>query len=100
MTESSSLASNEKSPLRTGAGAQAIAPGLWVLHGQGQSFVAETSAGLVVIGAGSGGKVTDAMITALRTCSGEPAPAPTPHATCSTTPHAPCASCAPRWYGS
>lgn len=77
-----SLASNEKSPLRTGSGAEAIAPGLWVLHGQGQSFVAETSAGLVVIDAGPGGKSTDAMIAALRSCSDAPV-----HALCYSHGH-------------
>lgn len=58
-----------RSPLRTGTGIEAVGEGLWVLHGQGQSFVAETSAGLVVIDAGPGGAVTHAMITALRTVS-------------------------------
>lgn len=92
MTESSSLGSNEKSPLRTGTGAQAIAPGLWVLHGQGQSFVAETSAGLVVIDAGSGGKLTSAMIAALRTCSNAPV-----HALCYSHGHLGYNAGVPQW---
>ena len=58
--------SGQALPLKTGEGAEAIAPGIWLLHGQGQSFVAETSAGLVVVDAGPGGKVTAAMIEALR----------------------------------
>lgn len=61
------MIADERSPLKTGAGVEPIAPGLWLLHGQGQSFVAETSAGLVVVDAGPGGKVTAAMIEALRT---------------------------------
>ena len=44
-------------PLKTGEGVQPVAPGLWLLHGQGQSFVAETSAGLVVVDAGQVGSI-------------------------------------------
>ena len=69
-------------PLKTGAGAEQVAPGIWVLHGQGQSFVAETSAGLVVVDAGPGGKVTAAMIEALRRCSDTPV-----HALCYSHGH-------------
>lgn len=87
-----SLASDEKSPLRTGVGAQAIAPGLWVLHGQGQSFAAETSAGLVVIDAGPGGKPTDAMIAALRSCSDAPV-----HALCYSHGHIGYNAGVPQW---
>ncbi|MCT9810667.1 MBL fold metallo-hydrolase [Acidovorax sp. Be4] len=87
-----SLASDEKSPLRTGSGAQAIAPGLWVLHGQGQSFVAETSAGLVVVDAGPGGKPTDAMIAALRGCSDAPV-----HALCYSHGHIGYNAGVPQW---
>lgn len=62
--------SNEtRSPLRTGTGIETVGEGLWVLHGQGQSFVADTSEGLVIIDAGPGGAVTQSMITALRTVS-------------------------------
>ncbi len=53
--------------LITGEGLQPIAEGLWKLHGQGHSFVAETDAGLVVVDAGPGGRVTRGMIAALRT---------------------------------
>lgn len=70
-------------PLKTGEGAEAVAPGIWLLHGQGQSFVAETSAGLVVVDAGPGGKVTAAMIEALRRCSDAPV-----HALCYSHGHA------------
>jgi len=68
-SNASKLSDGARSPLRTGTGIEAVGEGLWVLHGQGQSFVAETSAGLVVIDAGPGGSVTHSMITALRTVS-------------------------------
>ncbi|MGH6625668.1 MAG: alkyl sulfatase dimerization domain-containing protein [Burkholderiaceae bacterium] len=90
--ESSSLAAQPQSPLRTGTGAAAIGPGLWVLHGQGQSFVAETSAGLVVVDAGPGGKVTDAMIAALRSCSDAPV-----HALCYSHGHLGYNAGVPQW---
>lgn len=76
-------ASGQALPLKTGEGAEAIAPGIWLLHGQGQSFVAETSAGLVVVDAGPGGKVTAAMIEALRRFSDAPV-----HALCYSHGHA------------
>lgn len=68
-SNASKLSDGARSPLRTGTGIEAVGEGLWVLHGQGQSFVAETTAGLVVIDAGPGGSVTHGMITALRTVS-------------------------------
>lgn len=92
INDSPSPAAQPKSPLRTGTGVQAIAPGLWVLHGQGQSFVAETSAGLVVIDAGPGGHVTDAMITALRSCSDAPV-----HALCYSHGHLGYNAGVPQW---
>lgn len=52
--------------LITGEGLRPVAEGLWVLHGQGHSFVAETDRGLVVVDAGPGGRVTRGMIAALR----------------------------------
>lgn len=58
--------------LITGEGLQVIAPGLWVLHGQGNSFVAQVDAGLVVVDSGPGGSVTRGMIDALRTVSDRP----------------------------
>ncbi|MFO1192006.1 MAG: alkyl sulfatase dimerization domain-containing protein [Rhodoferax sp.] len=58
--------------LITGQGTRAVAPGLWVLHGQGQSFVAEVDGGLVLVDAGPGGRTTRAMITALREVSQAP----------------------------
>ena len=42
----------EKPFLIVGSGTETVAPGLHILRGQGQSFVAETDAGLVVIDAG------------------------------------------------
>jgi len=84
---SSGIAGNKRGPgelfpLKTGDGAEQVAPGIWVLHGQGQSFVAETSAGLVVVDAGPGGKVTAGMIEALRRCSDAPV-----HALCYSHGH-------------
>lgn len=58
--------------LITGQGTREVAPGLWVLHGQGQSFVAELGAGLVLVDAGPGGRTTRAMISALRQVSDAP----------------------------
>lgn len=52
--------------LVTGEGLRPVAPGIWVLHGQGQSFVVELEAGLVLVDAGPGGKTTRRMIAALR----------------------------------
>lgn len=52
--------------LVTGDGMRPVAPGIWVLHGQGQSFVVELDVGLVLVDAGPGGKTTRRMIAALR----------------------------------
>lgn len=68
--------------LITGSGARTVAPGLWVLHGQGNSFCASTSAGLVLVDAGPGGQVTRGMIDALRALT----PAPL-HAICFSHGH-------------
>ncbi|MHA7682574.1 alkyl sulfatase dimerization domain-containing protein [Cupriavidus sp. PET2-C1] len=54
------------SALVTGTGCEAVAEGVWLLHGQGQSFVADVGGGLLVVDAGPGGKVTRGMIAALR----------------------------------
>jgi uncharacterized sulfatase len=59
-------------PLVTGTGIEAVADGVWLLRGQGQSFVAETDAGLVVVDAGPGGRVTRGMIAHLRAVSDKP----------------------------
>jgi len=53
--------------LITGRGIDAIGDGIWLLHGQGQSFVADVGGGLLVIDSGPGGGVTAGMIEALRT---------------------------------
>lgn len=87
-----SLAGGERSPLRTGTGIQEVAPGAWVLHGQGQSFVASTSAGLVLVDAGPGGKVTQAMIAALRSVSDAPV-----HAICYSHGHLGYNAGVPQW---
>ncbi|MET1537418.1 alkyl sulfatase, partial [Burkholderia sola] len=57
---------DDKPSLLVGTGSETVAPGLHILRGQGQSFVAETDAGLVVIDAGPGGKVSQDMIASLR----------------------------------
>jgi alkyl sulfatase BDS1-like metallo-beta-lactamase superfamily hydrolase len=58
--------------LVTGEGLRPVAPGIWVLHGQGQSFVVELDAGLVLVDAGPGGKTTRRMIAALREATQAP----------------------------
>ncbi|WP_399680119.1 alkyl sulfatase dimerization domain-containing protein [Xenophilus sp.] len=63
---------DDKPFLITGTGSETVAPGLHILRGQGQSFVAETDAGLVVIDAGPGGGVTRGMIDSLRRISDAP----------------------------
>lgn len=79
-------------PLKTGEGVESVAAGIWLLHGQGQSLVAETSAGLVVIDAGPGGEVTARMIEALRRCSHAPV-----HALCYSHGHAGYNAGVPLW---
>lgn len=63
---------DEGIPLVTGAGIEPVADGVWLLHGQGQAFVVDTDAGLVVVDAGPGGRVTRGMIANLRTVSERP----------------------------
>ena len=53
--------------LITGKGIDRIAEGVWLLHGQGQTFVADVGNGLLVVDSGPGGSVTAGMIEALRT---------------------------------
>jgi hypothetical protein len=53
--------------LITGKGIDAIGDGIWLLHGQGQSFVADVGGGLLVVDSGPGGRITAGMIEALRT---------------------------------
>jgi alkyl sulfatase BDS1-like metallo-beta-lactamase superfamily hydrolase len=86
------MGAGDSLPLKTGEGVEPVAPGIWLLHGQGQSFVAETSAGLVVVDAGPGGKVTAAMIDALRRCSDAPV-----HALCYSHGHAGYNAGVPLW---
>lgn len=54
-------------PLATGSGIDRVTDGVWRLHGQGQSFVADVGGGLLVVDSGPGGRVTHGMIEALRT---------------------------------
>jgi alkyl sulfatase BDS1-like metallo-beta-lactamase superfamily hydrolase len=72
----------EKPFLIVGSGTETVAPGLHILRGQGQSFVAETDAGLVVVDAGPGGSVTAGMIDAVRRLSDAPV-----HALCFSHGH-------------
>lgn len=58
--------------LITGQGIEPIAAGVWLLRGQGNSIVFALDAGLVVVDAGPGGRVTAGMIDALRTVSDAP----------------------------
>lgn len=73
---------DDKPFLLVGTGSETVAPGLHILRGQGQSFVAETDAGLVVIDAGPGGKVSQDMIASLRQLSDAPV-----HALCYSHGH-------------
>ena len=78
--------------LITGEGVDAVAPGLWIVRGQGNTFVAEIDAGLVVIDSGPGGKVTRGMIDSLRTVSDRPV-----HAICFSHGHIGYNSGLPLW---
>lgn len=77
-----STTDDDKPFLVSGTGTETVAPGLHILRGQGQSFVAETDAGLVVIDAGPGGAVTRGMIDSLRALSDAPV-----HALCYSHGH-------------
>jgi len=65
-------AAKERTPLESGSGIEVVADGVWLLRGQGQSFVAEIDEGLVVVDAGPGGRVTAGMIEHLREVSTRP----------------------------
>jgi len=82
----------EKPFLIVGTGTETVAPGLHILRGQGQSFVAETDAGLVVVDAGPGGSVTQGMIEALRRISDAPV-----HALCYSHGHVGYNAGVPMW---
>ncbi|MFT3800092.1 MAG: alkyl sulfatase dimerization domain-containing protein [Burkholderiaceae bacterium] len=68
--------------LVVGTGYKTIADGLHILYGQGQTFCAQTDAGLVVIDSGPGGSVTQSMIDSARAISDEPV-----HAVCYSHGH-------------
>lgn len=68
--------------LVTAEGIEPVAPGVWILHGQGHSMVFELDVGLVVVDAGPGGRVTEGMIHALRQVSQSPV-----HAICFSHGH-------------
>jgi len=89
---STSNTEQEKPFLIVGTGTETVAPGLHILRGQGQSFVAETDAGLVVIDAGPGGAVTQGMIDAVREISSAPL-----HALCYSHGHVGYNSGVPMW---
>ncbi|HYP84295.1 alkyl sulfatase dimerization domain-containing protein [Variovorax sp.] len=82
----------EKPFLIVGTGTETVAPGLHILRGQGQSFVAETDAGLVVVDAGPGGAVTQGMIDAVRQLSDAPL-----HALCYSHGHIGYNAGVPQW---
>ena len=82
----------DKPFLIVGTGAEAVGEGLYILRGQGQSFVAEADAGLVVVDAGPGGAVTQGMIEALRTLSDAPV-----HALCYSHGHIGYNAGVPQW---
>jgi len=68
--------------LVSGEGIEPVAEGVWILKGQGNSLVVDTDAGLVVVDAGPGGRVTAGMIVALRTATDAPV-----HAICHSHGH-------------
>lgn len=78
--------------LITGSGSQTVAPGLHILHGQGQSFLAETDVGLVLVDAGPGGKPTQSLIDGLRKISDAPL-----HAICYSHGHIGYNAGVPQW---
>lgn len=82
----------EKPFLIVGSGTETVAPGLHILRGQGQSFVAETDAGLVVVDAGPGGAITQGMIEAVRRLSDAPL-----HALCFSHGHSGYNAGLPQW---
>lgn len=83
---------DDKPFLIVGTGSETVAPGLHILRGQGQSFVAETDAGLVVIDAGPGGAITRGMIDSLRQLSDAPV-----HALCYSHGHVGYNAGVPEW---
>ncbi|MFD2754692.1 alkyl sulfatase dimerization domain-containing protein [Comamonas terrae] len=83
---------DDKPFLLVGTGSETVAPGLHILRGQGQSFVAETDAGLVLIDAGPGGSVTQGMIESLRQLSDAPV-----HALCYSHGHIGYNAGVPQW---
>lgn len=89
---STNTVEQEKPFLIVGTGTETVAPGLHILRGQGQSFVAETDLGLVVIDAGPGGPVTQGMIDAVRQLSNAPL-----HALCYSHGHVGYNSGVPMW---
>lgn len=88
----STTAEQEKPFLIVGSGTETVAPGLHILRGQGQSFMAETNVGLVVIDAGPGGPVTQGMIEAVRALSDAPL-----HALCYSHGHVGYNAGVPMW---
>ena len=83
---------DDKPFLLVGTGSETVAPGLHILRGQGQSFAAETDAGLVVVDAGPGGSVTQGMIDSLRALSDAPV-----HALCYSHGHIGYNAGVPQW---
>ena len=78
--------------LVTGEGTESVAPGVWILRGQGNSIVFALAVGLVVVDAGPGGRVTAGMIKALRAVSDAPI-----HAICFSHGHLGYNSGLPQW---
>ena len=75
-----------------GEGIEVVAPGVWILQGQGNSLVVELDAGLVIVDSGPGGRVTAGMIRALREVSNAPV-----HAICFSHGHLGYNSGLPHW---
>lgn len=82
----------ESAFLITGEGTRLLAPGVWLLHGQGNSIVFELDEGLVVVDSGPGGKVSAGMIEAVRAVTQAPL-----HAICFSHGHLGYNSGLPLW---
>ncbi len=78
--------------LITGEGTEPVAPGVWILRGQGNSIVFELDPGLVIVDSGPGGRVTAGMIATLREVSDAPV-----HAICFSHGHLGYNSGLPLW---
>lgn len=69
-----------------------VAPGVWVLQGQGNALAVETEAGVILVDSGAGGPGTDRMIESLRERTQAPV-----HAICYSHGHLGYNAGVPQW---